>query len=233
VVSRGRRVQRAFLLSAPLAGLPIDSPFSRQKGGQRFRDSEVTTGSTARSRGWSATRPGSATSLIVMTAREPREPSHAPTSSPGPSFVRRHPVLAAFGVLAGLSLFAAYFPLSALVVGVVVAGRATGLDHTAWAVARRVGDGLVAVIRRRMSPPEPPSKPEPSLPGPEPVLNRDSPEVDVASPTTSRSLRHTAVGRNSLRIANGHQSRSAAPRVATRHRSPAERVGAGVNGPGD
>ena len=84
------------------------------------------------------------------------------------SFLRRHPILAGFGVLAALSLFAAYWPLSAIVTGVIVAGRATGADRFAYREARR---GLFAVARRlgmHRAPSSPVQPPAPSPPVPQP-----------------------------------------------------------------
>ena len=50
-----------------------------------------------------------------MTITDDRSASVSPPTPP-PSFVRRHPILAGFGVLSGLSLFSALWPVSAIVV---------------------------------------------------------------------------------------------------------------------
>jgi hypothetical protein len=70
--------------------------------------------------------------------RTPRSHTDA-TPAPPASFARRHPILTGFGILAGLSLFATYFPLSAIVTGIVVGGHATGLDRRALHIAERFG----------------------------------------------------------------------------------------------
>ena len=57
-----------------------------------------------------------------MTIRDER--STPPATPPPPSYVRRHPILAGFGVLSGLSLFSALWPVSAIVVAVAVAKAA-------------------------------------------------------------------------------------------------------------
>ncbi|MBV8302008.1 MAG: hypothetical protein JOY68_08815 [Candidatus Dormibacteraeota bacterium] len=60
----------------------------------------------------------------------------AAPSQPPLSFPRRHPILTGFGILAGVSLFAAYFPISAIVTGIVVGARATGADRMVFRGAR-------------------------------------------------------------------------------------------------
>ncbi|HEY4870239.1 MAG TPA: hypothetical protein VII79_09550, partial [Candidatus Dormibacteraeota bacterium] len=83
-----------------------------------------------------------------MTARDGSAGGHT-APPPTTSFARRHPILAGFGVLAGLSLFAAYFPLSAIVTCVLVGVRASGADRAAVRLGRRVGSGLVRRWRAR------------------------------------------------------------------------------------
>src|SRR5579884_890891 len=84
-----------------------------------------------------------------------------------PSFARRHPILTGFGILAGVSLFASYFPLSAIVTGALVAFTATGADHVAMRAARRIGSAVAARWRvRTATPPPPPPAPEPPAPQP-------------------------------------------------------------------
>ena len=79
----------------------------------------------------------------------------------GTTFVRRHPILAGFGVLAGLSLFAAYFPLSAVVTAVVVGVHATGVDRWGLRTARSAG---TAILRRWRSRHQTPPAPQPTAP---------------------------------------------------------------------
>jgi hypothetical protein len=71
----------------------------------------------------------------------------APAPRP-PSFLRRHPILAGFGVLAGLSLFAAYWPASAVITGVVVAGRASGADVVVWRRLRTTSARIAGLVQR-------------------------------------------------------------------------------------
>src|SRR3989442_14679499 len=95
-----------------------------------------------------------------MTARDTRDRPAAPSPSNGPpSFLRRHPIRAAFGVLAGLSLFATYWPASAIVVGVVAGSRATGLDRKAWSEARLLARLVATRLRRRRPAPQGPPPP--------------------------------------------------------------------------
>src|SRR5947208_16024496 len=105
-----------------------------------------------------------------MTARDTRDRPAAPSpSNEPPSFLRRHPILAAFGVLAGLSLFATYWPASAIVVGVVAGARATGLDRRAWTEVRSLGRVVLARLRSHRAghaPPAGPSAPGPAAPPP-------------------------------------------------------------------
>lgn len=116
-----------------------------------------------------------------MTVRDAARPAApAPPPPPGPSFLRRHPVLAAFGVLAALSLFAAYWPLSAIATGVVVAGRASGLDRVVYDAARR---GVRAVVTRIAHGP----RPEPASPAPEPAPAPEPPRASPGTSTPSRS----------------------------------------------
>ena len=115
-------------------------------------------------------RPRTATTLWPVTARDGSAGGHT-VPPPSTSFARRHPILAGFGVLAGLSLFAAYFPLSAIVTGVLVGVRASGADRAAVRLGRRVGSGLVQRWRTRhpraVAPsPAPPATEPPSSPPP-------------------------------------------------------------------
>ncbi|MGH7686572.1 MAG: hypothetical protein ACREN2_07135, partial [Candidatus Dormibacteria bacterium] len=98
-------------------------------------------------------------------------PAPPPQPPPGLDFVRRHPVLAAFGALAGISLFAAYWPASAIVTGAIVLGRASGADRVAWRALRRGASAAAHRIggwgRREPSPGVPtPDAPVPEAPSP-------------------------------------------------------------------
>jgi hypothetical protein len=83
-----------------------------------------------------------------MTISDDRPASVTPPAPP-PSFVRRHPILAGFGVLSALSLFSAMWPVSAIVVTVAIAADATGLDHAAWSLTRSVAERIASTVRGR------------------------------------------------------------------------------------
>ncbi|MBV8194838.1 MAG: hypothetical protein JOY80_04860 [Candidatus Dormibacteraeota bacterium] len=138
-----------------------------------------------------------------------------PSPGPGPSFVRRHPILAGFGVLAALSLFAAYWPASAVITGVIVAGRATGFDRVVYNAARRGFDDVVSHLRHAPSTSTQPPEPTPTAP---------SAEHRMPGVTASSSLR-TPRSRTSAVAAHGRPRRRAQQRE--RHE-----VGAGREGPG-
>ena len=162
-----------------------------------------------------------------MTARDTRERTNAPSPSNGPpSFVRRHPILAAFGVLAGLSLFAAYWPASAIVVGVAAGAHATGVDRRAWVVARSMAAKVVTHVHRRTGATTPPPA----------GSHAPLPEGSVsAPPTPSERLGHEAPR---VRLEHKPHTRGVHPRSARRDqrhsrrpRVPADRVGNGIDGP--
>src|SRR6202035_3013422 len=108
-----------------------------------------------------------------MTITDDRATTPTPAAPP-PSYVRRHPILAAFGVLSGLSLFSALWPLSAIVVGVAVAGHATGLDRAALHLAERLGVRIRSSVRHGVHPEPAPGAPEPAAPTPAPVAPHPS-----------------------------------------------------------
>jgi hypothetical protein len=104
--------------------------------------------------------------------------------TPPPSFVRRHPILAGFGVLSGLSLFSALWPVSAIVVSVAIAADATGLDRKAWSVTKSVAERIATAVHGHThdgptSPAPAPVAPVPSAPQPSP------PRRDVHPPSTA------------------------------------------------
>ena len=94
-----------------------------------------------------------------MTDKTSQPAAPAPPPQP-PSFARRHPILTGFGILAGVSLFAAYFPISAIVTAVIVGGRATGADR----LALHAGERAVRWIGERLhrTPAHPPAPPTPA-----------------------------------------------------------------------
>ncbi|HUZ70059.1 MAG TPA: hypothetical protein VMU65_10135 [Candidatus Saccharimonadales bacterium] len=98
-----------------------------------------------------------------------------------PSFVRRHPILAGFGVLSGLSLFSALWPVSAIVITVAVAADATGLDRKAWSLTRSVAERIASAMRGRAHADPSPSPPTPAAPAPQP----SAPRRDVHPPSTA------------------------------------------------
>src|SRR6202035_4982681 len=98
-----------------------------------------------------------------MTITDDRATTPTPAAPP-PSYVRRHPILTAFGVLSGLSLFSALWPVSAVVVGVAVAGHATGLDRRALHVVERLATRISVSARRRDHPEPAPAPAAPIAP---------------------------------------------------------------------
>src|SRR5438309_7564157 len=153
-----------------------------------------------RSRRWSSGCPSRPRSLPAMTARDAG--GTAGTQPPQePSFIRRHPILAAFGVLAALSLFAAYWPVSAIVTGALVGARASGADRVAYGWLTR---GVAAVRHRLHRAPSPPADPpggraaEPPAPSGPPV---PSPRPGVPSPVTRAPAQPRAVASRAARHA--------------------------------
>lgn len=131
-----------------------------------------------------------------MIARDAGRAASPPPPPPpaGPSFLRRHPLLAGFGVLAALSLFAAYWPASAIVTGVVVAARASGADRAALSLLERTARRVLNRVRNGPGdgPGAQAGSPEPGAPAPEPpvtvaprVAAPEPPPVAVAPPAAS------------------------------------------------
>jgi hypothetical protein len=161
-----------------------------------------------------------------MTITDDRSSTPTPAAPP-PSYVRRHPILTAFGVLSGLSLFSALWPLSAVVIAVAVAGHATGLDQAALHLAERVAARVSASAHRRgHSEPVPvapePAAPQPSAPAPQPSApSAPRREAHPPSAPAARSRREPHLQPTGHRVAR------------TRHPKPAERhVGSGIDGTG-
>jgi hypothetical protein len=98
-----------------------------------------------------------------MTFSDDR-PANVTPPAPARSFLRRHPILAGFGVLSGLSLFAALWPVSAIVISVAVAADATGLDRKAWSLTRSVAERIASAVRGRAHQDPSPSPPTPVAP---------------------------------------------------------------------
>ena len=137
--------------------------------------------------------------------RTPQPPSPSPS---GPSFARRHPFYAAFGVLAALSLFSAFWPVSAIVTGAIVAARATGLDKLAWQGALNAGGWLRARVSGRGVPVAAPPQPQPAMPARE----RAEPSV------SPRAARIGTLGEpDSRAVVARHPGRSPEPAGAGAH----------------
>ncbi len=167
-----------------------------------------------------------------MTITDDRSTTPAPAAAP-PSYVRRHPILAAFGVLSGLSLFAALWPVSAVVIGVAVAGHATGLDRTALLLAERLVERIGAASHRHAHPEPEPAAPAPSLP--EPAAPAPSaPAPSAPAPSAPRREAHASAA-PAARVRRDPQAQApGARRPVRRHRtSVAERhAGSRIDGPG-
>src|ERR1700721_2906468 len=160
-----------------------------------------------------------------MTITDDRSPTPTPAATP-PSYVRRHPILAAFGVLSGLSLFSALWPLSAVVVGVAVAGHATGLDRAALHLAERLADRVSSSAHHRTH-----TEPSPAPPAPAP------PQPSAPAPSAPRREAH-APATPAVR-ARAPRAHAAAPHRPVRTRRPAtperraeRHVGSGIDGTG-
>ena len=138
-----------------------------------------------------------------------REAPPAP-KPPAPSFARRHPFLAGFGALAALSLFAAYWPASAIITGIVVACRATGADRAVLAGVRRGAAAVVRRLRRSTPPPDPgPAAGPPVVAGPPARGAREAADRGV----TPGAPRLRAGARGAPRPPARHRpARAAAPR---------------------
>ncbi|MGA7987518.1 MAG: hypothetical protein WCB51_03870, partial [Candidatus Dormiibacterota bacterium] len=114
-----------------------------------------------------------------MTISDDRSASPVPPPAP-PSFVRRHPIVAGFGVLSGLSLFSALWPVSAIVISVAIAAHVTGADRAAWSITRALATrGAGALHGRGPVSPEPPAPGSPAPPAP---ARPSAPKRDVHAP---------------------------------------------------
>ena len=164
-----------------------------------------------------------------MTITDDRATTPTPAATP-PSYVRRHPILAAFGVLSGLSLFSALWPLSAIVVGVAVAGHATGLDRAVLHQAERLGDRVRSSVHHRVhSEPAPvPSAPAPAAPAPV------APHPTAPGPSAPRHEAHApaATAARSHRAPHAHVPTTHRHEPARRPRIVERHPGSKIDGPG-
>jgi hypothetical protein len=152
-----------------------------------------------------------------MTISDDRSVSPAPPPAP-PSFVRRHPIVAGFGVLSGLSLFSALWPASAIVISVAIAAHVTGLDRETWSLTRAVATRVAAALRGHT-----PGNPAPAAPGaPEPAVPapRSAPKRDVRAPAPQP------------RVRGARGTTSHAPVPPRRPRTPDHPVETRIDGPG-
>jgi hypothetical protein len=156
-----------------------------------------------------------------MTITDDRSSTPTPAAAP-PSYVRRHPILTAFGVLSGLSLFSALWPVSAVVIAVAVAGHATGLDRAAVLLAERLAARISASAHHHEH-----SEPGPVAPAPA------APQPSAPAPSAPRRETHPPAA-PAARSRRDHAHGPAAHRPArTRHPKPAERhVGSSIDGTG-
>ncbi|HVC43014.1 MAG TPA: hypothetical protein VND54_13630 [Candidatus Saccharimonadales bacterium] len=157
-----------------------------------------------------------------MTITDDRSSTPTPAAAP-PSYVRRHPILAAFGVLSGLSLFSALWPVSAVVIGVAVAGHATGLDRAALQLAERLAVRISSSARHRIDPEPAPPTPPAAAPQPSaPATSAPRREAHAPAAPATRSRRDPHA-----HAPAGHRA------VRSRRRATAERqVGSGIDGTG-
>jgi hypothetical protein len=136
--------------------------------------------------------------------------------------------MAGFGVLSGLSLFSALWPVSAIVTAVVVAGHATGIDVAAWSLARKLATNVAHEVRGNRpgapaSPPAPPAPPAAPAPAPPVPSAPSAPKRDVHPPSTAAHVRRAP------RVRKPEQH---SPVRARHHRGAEHRVETGVDGPG-
>src|SRR5579863_2017063 len=159
-----------------------------------------------------------------MTITDDRTTTPTPAPTP-PSYIRRHPILAGFGVLSGLSLFSALWPVSAIVIAVAIAGHATGLDRAAFLLVERVAARIDASAHHRTHPEPSPVTQAPGAPTP-------SPEPSAPSPTAPRREVHTPAT-PAARSRRDPHAPAVHRRVRPRHPQTSEHhVGSRSDGPG-
>jgi hypothetical protein len=160
-----------------------------------------------------------------MTITDDRTTPPTPAPTP-PSYIRRHPILAGFGVLSGLSLFSALWPVSAIVIAVAIAGHATGLDRAAVLLVERVAARIDASAHHRMHP-----DPAPVTPAPEPGVPTPTPEPSAPVPAPRREVNTSATP--VVRSRRGpHAPAAHRPAHARRSQTTEHRVGSRSDGPG-
>jgi hypothetical protein len=157
-----------------------------------------------------------------MTIKDDRSTSPAPAPAP-PSYVRRHPILTAFGILSGLSLFSALWPVSAIVVGVAVAGHTTGADRAVLHVAERLAERVVSSMHHPAH-----HEPGPAAPAPTP------PQPSAPEPAAPRREAHppAAPAARSRRAPHPHSPGAHRHEPARRPRTVEHEVGSTADGPG-
>src|SRR5580658_8290807 len=161
-----------------------------------------------------------------MTITDDRTTTPTPAQTP-PSYIRRHPILAGFGVLSGLSLFSALWPVSAIVIAVAIAGHATGLDRTAVLLVERVAARIDASAHHRTHP-----DPTPTTPTPAPAAPAPSPEPCAPAPTAPRREVHTPATPTARSRRDPHAPATHRPVRARRPQTSEHRVGSRSDGPG-
>jgi hypothetical protein len=157
-----------------------------------------------------------------MPITDDRSTPPTPPVTP-PSYIRRHPILAGFGVLSGLTLFSALWPASAIVIAVVIAGHATGLDHAAVLLVERLAARISASAHHHEHPDPGPVAPAPAPPAPEP---------SAPVPTAPRRAVHTPSTPAVRSHRDPHAPVTHRPARVRRPQTPEHRVGARNDGPG-
>jgi hypothetical protein len=164
-----------------------------------------------------------------MHITDQRTATPAPPATP-PSFVRRHPIVAGFGVLSGLSLFSALWPASAIAITLAIAAHATGVDRVAWSLTRKAAMRIFDSVRGRSigtapSPEPSPDSPQPPAPHlPDPAAGRAAPRREVRAPATG--------GPRPRRRPPARRPEPSASMGARRPGTPDGPVGRGIDGPG-
>lgn len=158
-----------------------------------------------------------------MTITDDRTTTPTPPVTP-PSYIRRHPILAGFGVLSGLSLFSALWPVSAIVIAVAIAGHATGLDRAIVLLVERTAARIDASARHRNHP-----DPRPVAPSPIPT---PAPEPAAPAPTAPRREVHTPAAPAARSRRDPHAPAAHRPVRTRRPHVSEHRVGSRSDGPG-
>jgi hypothetical protein len=144
-----------------------------------------------------------------MTTPAPHPPAPPPHQ---PSFARRHPILTGFGVFAGLSLFAAYFPISAIVTAVIVGAHATGADRAGLRIGERAGCWLRSRLPHRAPDPVSASPPAPAAPSLSQPVQRET----TALQRSAHALHQREHQQREQRRSPSRRQEPAAPAAARR-----------------